>query len=39
MTGFTGACGSIRVGEPANFVALGENGALLGAIIGGKLQN
>jgi N-acetylglucosamine-6-phosphate deacetylase len=38
MTGFSENAGTIRIGGPADFVALGADGALLASVIGGQLQ-
>jgi N-acetylglucosamine-6-phosphate deacetylase len=38
MTGLTDDAGAVRIGNTANFVALGENGALLASILGGQLR-
>ncbi|HEX4321083.1 MAG TPA: N-acetylglucosamine-6-phosphate deacetylase [Acidobacteriaceae bacterium] len=38
MTGFSEFAGSLRVGGPADFVALGADGALLASVIRGEVQ-
>ena len=38
MTGFGDLAGTLRVGDRADFVALGADGALAASIIGGQLQ-
>jgi N-acetylglucosamine-6-phosphate deacetylase len=38
MTGLANSAGELKVGDTASFVALGPKGALLGSVIGGKLQ-
>jgi N-acetylglucosamine-6-phosphate deacetylase len=38
MTGFSELTGSLRVGGPADFVALGPDGALLASVIRGEIQ-
>lgn len=38
MTGFGELAGGLRVGERANFVALGADGALAASVIGGELM-
>ena len=39
MTGFGDSAGTLRMGGPANLVAIGADGALAASIIGGRLQH
>jgi N-acetylglucosamine-6-phosphate deacetylase len=39
MTGFEDFAGTLRVNGPADFVALGTDGALAASVIGGQLQS
>jgi len=38
MTGLADSTGSIRIGQPANFVALNRQGALIASVIRGENQ-
>jgi N-acetylglucosamine-6-phosphate deacetylase len=38
MTGFADNAGTVRVGDAADFVAVGDDGALVTSIIGGQVQ-
>jgi N-acetylglucosamine-6-phosphate deacetylase len=38
MTGLGDLAGGLRVGGPADLLALGEDGALVASVIGGRLQ-
>jgi N-acetylglucosamine-6-phosphate deacetylase len=38
MTGFSDLAGAIRIGEPANLVALDSTGVLVASIIQGQIQ-
>jgi N-acetylglucosamine-6-phosphate deacetylase len=39
MTGFSDRAGRLRVGEPANFVAVDAKGALVASILNGRVVN